>query len=349
MAARDRLAFDKCHRMSYRDRHCGVAPGIESCRARRRKDGSGSATACAAAVRPGRGRGAIRWGSCATGCGGTATSSASRSVRWCSISLRPRPREARAARPREELPPELALRPHPGRGGCGVGDDRGTGLAAAAADGAAVIPRAAGRGPGGCDDGGDRRDALRWQAYARSGEPLDVAAEFVALTLRIVGRALLGIDLGGEADQIGPAMTTALGYLEHRLANLLSLPLSVPTPRNLRAGVRWQPSTPSSSRSSPAAAAHPKRIARPVTCSRCCWPPGTRRAGRGLTDRELRDQVLTFIGAGHETTAVALAWTLYLLSQHPEAAPVSAPRSPRSSATARPLPATCRGWHIPAG
>ena len=62
----------------------------------------------------------------------------------------------------------------------------------------------------------------RWQAHARSGEPLDVAAEFVGLTLRIVGRALLGIDLGGEADQIGPAMTTALEYLEYRLTNLLS-------------------------------------------------------------------------------------------------------------------------------
>jgi cytochrome P450 len=33
----------------------------------------------------------------------------------------------------------------------------------------------------------------------------------------------------------------------------------------------------------------------------------------------VRDQVMTFIGAGHETTAVALAWTFYLLSQHPEA------------------------------
>ena len=72
-------------------------------------------------------------------------------------------------------------------------------------------------------------------------------------------------------------------------------------------------------------------------------------SGSKLTDRELRDQVLTFIGAGHETTAVALAWTLYLLSQHPEAAPRSAPRSPRSSATARPLPATCRAWRTPAG
>ncbi len=41
--------------------------------------------------------------------------------------------------------------------------------------------------------------------------------------------------------------------------------------------------------------------------------------GEGLTDRELRDQILTFIGAGHETTAVALAWTIYLLCRHPEA------------------------------
>ena len=42
--------------------------------------------------------------------------------------------------------------------------------------------------------------------------------------------------------------------------------------------------------------------------------------GEGLTDRELRDQVITFIGAGHETTAVALAWTVFLLCRHPEAA-----------------------------
>src|SRR5262249_56974193 len=39
--------------------------------------------------------------------------------------------------------------------------------------------------------------------------------------------------------------------------------------------------------------------------------------GEGLTDREVRDQVITFIGAGHETTAVALAWTWYLLATHP--------------------------------
>src|SRR6202011_176886 len=40
--------------------------------------------------------------------------------------------------------------------------------------------------------------------------------------------------------------------------------------------------------------------------------------GSGMTDRQLRDEVLTFLLAGHETTAVSLSWTWYLISQHPE-------------------------------
>jgi cytochrome P450 len=114
-------------------------------------------------------------------------------------------------------------------------------------------------------------------------------------------------------------MTTALAYLEYRLANLLSLPLSVPTPRNLRAR---------------RALATLDSIIFAIIARRRSAPEADRDAGdllglllatqdeetgSGLTDRELRDQVLTFIGAGHETTAVALAWTLYLLIQHPGA------------------------------
>jgi cytochrome P450 len=40
--------------------------------------------------------------------------------------------------------------------------------------------------------------------------------------------------------------------------------------------------------------------------------------GGGMTDRQLRDELVTILMAGHETTAVALSWTWYLLSQHPE-------------------------------
>src|SRR5262249_5616468 len=41
--------------------------------------------------------------------------------------------------------------------------------------------------------------------------------------------------------------------------------------------------------------------------------------GSRMTDRQLRDEVMTFLFAGHETTALALTWTWYLLSQHPKA------------------------------
>src|SRR4030095_6966482 len=40
--------------------------------------------------------------------------------------------------------------------------------------------------------------------------------------------------------------------------------------------------------------------------------------GTGMTDRQLRDEVMTMLLAGHETTSLALSWTYYLLSQHPE-------------------------------
>jgi cytochrome P450 len=40
--------------------------------------------------------------------------------------------------------------------------------------------------------------------------------------------------------------------------------------------------------------------------------------GSGMTDRQLHDEILTFLLAGHETTAVSLSWTWYLLSAHPE-------------------------------
>src|ERR1700730_14087544 len=42
--------------------------------------------------------------------------------------------------------------------------------------------------------------------------------------------------------------------------------------------------------------------------------------GSGMTDRQLRDEIMTFLLAGHETTAVSLSWTWHLLSQHPEVA-----------------------------
>src|SRR5262249_46474082 len=148
----------------------------------------------------------------------------------------------------------------------------------------------------------------RWLRFAETGESLDVAAEFEALTLRIVGRALLSIDLDGQTDRLGMAITTLLEYGEDRINSIFPFPPSLPTPRNRR--FQRELRTLDS------------MIFQLIADRRCSGDPGRdllamlltardEETGEQFTDRELRDQVLTFIAAGHETTAVALAWTFY--------------------------------------
>jgi cytochrome P450 len=158
----------------------------------------------------------------------------------------------------------------------------------------------------------------RWREHAGSGRgPLDVAAEFTGLTLRIAGRALMGIDLLGEAERVGRAVTTSLDYLEHWLTHLLAPPLGVPTPRNLKARRALRDFDDLIVGILAARRRDPDRDAGDLLAM--LLAARDEENGEGLTDRELRDQILTFIVAGHETTAVALSWTVALLGRHPEA------------------------------
>lgn len=160
----------------------------------------------------------------------------------------------------------------------------------------------------------------RWQGVSQRGESLDVAAEFMGLTLRIAGQTLLSTDLGGHTDRMGPAITASMEYLQYRLDNFLALPLVVPTPRNLRfrRAIRTLDAIifeiiAQRRRHHPTSESKADDLLAMLMAAR------DEETGEGLTAVELRDQILTFIVAGHETTANALAWTHYLLSQHPEA------------------------------
>jgi cytochrome P450 len=165
----------------------------------------------------------------------------------------------------------------------------------------------------------DATDAMlgRWRGRPQGDQPLDIAAEFMALTLRVVGQTLLSVDLGGNADRIGPAISTTMEYVQFRLDNLLALPLGVPTPRNLRfrraLGLLDSIIFEIIDR---------RRREPGCVCDdllTLLLAARDEETGEGLTDRELRDQLMTFIAAGHETTAGTLAWTFYMLSQNPEA------------------------------
>jgi len=152
----------------------------------------------------------------------------------------------------------------------------------------------------------------RWRSMTG---PFDVATEMLALTLDIVARTMFSIDVGGEIASLR-RLTDIVVALRPSTLDLLGLPEWIP---------RRQP------------AAYRRAIAEfEALVSRLL---AERRAdgrdrgdllsmllaardpetGEGMSDRQLRDEILTILLAGHETVANALTWTWYLLARHPEA------------------------------
>ena len=153
----------------------------------------------------------------------------------------------------------------------------------------------------------------RWESYA--GAPLDIAAEMMRLTLRIIALTMFSTD----ADDIGPIVEEAVTryQVEVRpgLIDLLNMPDWWPRPgarswfhifdrldEVIDRMMRREGSAGNSERRDLLARLLEARDA---------------ETGRGMEPREVRDQVVTIFMAGHETTALALTWTWYLLSQHP--------------------------------
>ncbi len=152
-----------------------------------------------------------------------------------------------------------------------------------------------------------------WRGWAERGAAFDVMPEMMRLTLRVVGRALLSMDLTAQADAIGRNMTIA----NERFGSMGMLAFApwLPTPGNLRFRI---------------AARNLRKIVLGIIAQRrregrdygdllSMLLEARDESGEGMSDEQLRDEVLTLILAGHETTATALSWTWYLLSQNPEA------------------------------
>ena len=154
----------------------------------------------------------------------------------------------------------------------------------------------------------------RWQTILASGQPLDVASEMMHLTCTIVGKTLLGADVAGDLSAVEHAMETILAHTFQSWGNIIDLPLFIPTPGNLRFR-------------------RAMRILDQIVYRMIAEHRSGKIAGSDLlsmlldvrdeqtherlSDAELRNEAITFLLAGHETTANALSWTFYLLSQNP--------------------------------
>jgi cytochrome P450 len=145
------------------------------------------------------------------------------------------------------------------------------------------------------------------------GEERDVHAEMMGLTLQIVGKTLFGAEVSREVQEVGHSLQ-ALMELNSDFRRLMLVPAWLPTLTNIRAELAI------------------RRLDRIIyKIIREGRTSGEDRGdllslllraqdddGSHMSDAQLRDEALTIFLAGHETTAVALSWTWWLLDQHPE-------------------------------
>jgi cytochrome P450 len=158
--------------------------------------------------------------------------------------------------------------------------------------------------------------AENWaESLGRAGRA-DVADAMMRLTLEIVGKTLFDTELGGDADDVGDSVTEAMRAMMDAMIRLVPLPPAVPTRGNLRLRRAVQRLDEVVYR-----LIRERRRSGVDRGDLLGMLIATRHEddGSALSDREVRDQAMTLMLAGHETTANALAWTIYLLGRNPDA------------------------------
>jgi len=160
---------------------------------------------------------------------------------------------------------------------------------------------------------------MRWDAAAEIGTVLGMSHEMMALTYEIISRTVFSSEIETSPDVMGAAVTR---YFETHgridLWDFLKLPDWLPRPAQWRVRPATRVFRDEVSRlldrrkaRQAAGKALPQDL---VTLLMAARDPET---GGALSEKVIHDNLVTFIGAGHETTANALSWTLFLLSEFP--------------------------------
>jgi cytochrome P450 len=150
----------------------------------------------------------------------------------------------------------------------------------------------------------------------RDGEVRDVHADMMQLTLQVVAKTLFDADVTAAAMDVGAALEVALEQLQAEINGILALlPPAVPTPGRLRLrrSVRRLDALVFG------LIAERRRTGEDAGDLLSLLMHARDEDGGAMSDAQLRDEAMTLILAGHETTALALSWAWYLLGCHPEA------------------------------
>ncbi len=158
------------------------------------------------------------------------------------------------------------------------------------------------------------RYAAQEAAGWRDGETRDLGEDMMRLTLRIVGKTLFGADVTGDAAALGRDMEVVRQCFVAKLNAVQPMPEWLPTPTNrrLRRAVR------NMDRMVLRVAGDRRASGEDAGDLLSMLLSAQDDSGVGMTDRQLRDELMTLFVGGHETTAIALSWTWHLLGSHPE-------------------------------
>ena len=179
--------------------------------------------------------------------------------------------------------------------------------------------------------------AVRMRNRWNDGAIVDISEEMMRLTLGIICKSVLNYDVESEAQEVGKALTTVRKYskrLQSPIGHVLDKIPILPAPRRARearkeldslvygliSDRRQQEESDNDKRYdddllSRLMQAQESNIADHVGHNGF---PSTSTSNEKMSDKQVRDEVMTIFIAGHETTSNALTWTFYLLSQYPD-------------------------------
>lgn len=166
-----------------------------------------------------------------------------------------------------------------------------------------------------CDTMGEATSEMLERWRADKIESFDAHHEMMRLTFDIVGRTLFSTRLDEQADGLGETIRFGLEFANAQAEALATLPLWVPTPSN----VRFRRERARLDALVLEIIADHRRTERDDLLGMLLRAEDEETKEK-MSDRQLRDEVMTLVLAGHETTANALTFTFYLLSRHPDVA-----------------------------
>jgi len=155
----------------------------------------------------------------------------------------------------------------------------------------------------------------RWRRLPEE-HPIDLFEEMTGLTLAIAAQTLFHADVERHAPVVRRALPIALREFDLRTSELVHVPDWIPTPRNRRLHrvVRELDAVVleiiADRRRTPDA--HHDLLGMLMDAQ-------DEDSGERMDDKQLRDEVMTLLLAGHETTSNLLCWTWLLLTEHPDA------------------------------